>query len=90
MPEHIASRHVSPFLDSESRQAHTTHIFDGASPYLTSDAVFAVKDSLVRQFHRHDPQEEEPPSGFQGPWYTVDCAIVLEPAVRPGATGPSA
>ncbi len=25
----------------------TTHVFDGASDYLDSDAVFAVKPSLV-------------------------------------------
>ena len=30
----------------------TTHVFDSESPYLQSDAVFGVKESLVRKFDR--------------------------------------
>ena len=81
--------HIHLIVSATGYESVTTHIFDAASPYLASDAVFAVKDSLVRQFRRHDPRAEEPPSGFQGPWYTVDCAIVLEPAAQTGAKHPS-
>ena len=32
----------------------TTHIFDDIDEYLTGDAVFAVKDSLICTFEQHD------------------------------------
>ena len=38
----------------------TTHIFDADNPYLDSDAVFGVRDSLVRQFRPAGPGD---PSG---------------------------
>ncbi len=31
-----------------------THIFTGGDPYLTSDAVFGVKSSLIADFRRID------------------------------------
>jgi len=46
----------------------TTHIFDVDSPYLDSDAVFAVKPSLLRRFVR------------DGGRWSVENDIVLAPA----------
>jgi catechol 1,2-dioxygenase len=57
----------------------TTHVFDSESPYLDSDAVFGVKQSLVRKLVAHDPTVEAAPVGIQGSWYTVDIDIVLQP-----------
>ena len=55
----------------------TTHVFDAASEYLESDAVFAVKDSLVCDFVRHEmPEPEASRLGVEG---------VLEVADRPAA-----
>ena len=34
----------------------TTHVFVAGSPYLSSDAVFAVKDSLVLDFAVSDDE----------------------------------
>ena len=59
----------------------TTHIFDSASAYLDSDAVFGVKQSLVRKLVAHDPAAEAAPAGITGAWYTVDIDIVLQPDV---------
>jgi catechol 1,2-dioxygenase len=58
----------------------TTHVFDSESAYLESDAVFGVKQSLVRTLVAHDPAAEAAPAGTQGRWYTVDIGVVLEPA----------
>ena len=33
----------------------TTHLFPADSPYLDSDAVFGVRDSLIVPFTRHEP-----------------------------------
>ncbi len=57
----------------------TTHMFDSESLYLESDAVFGVKESLVRKLVAHDAAAETAPAGIQGSWYTVDIDIVLQP-----------
>jgi catechol 1,2-dioxygenase len=55
-----------------------THIFDAESPYLDSDAVFAVKPSLIRTFDPRRPDDAEAPDGADGTWYAVeDLDIVL-------------
>jgi len=35
----------------------TTHIFDADNPYLGSDAVFGVKDSLIKEFRPAGPND---------------------------------
>lgn len=56
----------------------TTHLFDDESQYLDSDAVFAVKQSLVCHFTRHGDDEAGAPSGHRGPWYSLERDLVLE------------
>ncbi len=52
--------HIHVIVSAPGYQTVATHIFDAASKYLDSDAVFAVKASLVREFERHEPG---PPGG---------------------------
>jgi len=33
----------------------TTHLFPADSPYLDSDVVFGVRDSLILTFEKHGP-----------------------------------
>jgi catechol 1,2-dioxygenase len=47
--------HIHVIVSAPGYQSVATHIFDAESKYLTSDAVFAVKASLVRPFERHEP-----------------------------------
>jgi catechol 1,2-dioxygenase len=42
--------HIHAIVSAPGHQPVTTHIFDADNPYLDSDAVFGVKDSLVRTF----------------------------------------
>ena len=59
----------------------TTHIFDRTDPYLESDAVFAVKDSLICDFTRHEtPTLAAAKLGITGPVYTAEFDFVLKPA----------
>jgi hydroxyquinol 1,2-dioxygenase len=60
----------------------TTHIFDSTSRYLDSDAVFAVKPTLLRDFRERDPHDPARPAGIVGPWCSVENDIVLAPATR--------
>jgi catechol 1,2-dioxygenase len=61
----------------------TTHIFDAASPYLDSDAVFAVKRSLVREFKRRAADDADRPPSVEGEWYSVENDLVLAPGQGP-------
>jgi protocatechuate 3,4-dioxygenase beta subunit len=56
-----------------------THVFDATSEYLDSDAVFAVKRSLLRTFVAHDAGDPDAPAGVDGAWYSVENDIVLVP-----------
>lgn len=46
--------HIHFAVSADGYEPLTTHIFDSEDPYLQSDAVFAVKRSLVCRFERHD------------------------------------
>jgi protocatechuate 3,4-dioxygenase beta subunit len=64
------------------RPAHI-HIFDSIDPYLESDAVFAVKDSLIRPFTRHDAKDDAAARfGVEPPFCTVAFDFVLKPVRR--------
>jgi hypothetical protein len=52
----------------------TTHIFDANNPYLDSDAVFGVRDSLVRPFRAAGPGD--PPDVS----FVVEMDFTLVPA----------
>src|SRR5215469_9782322 len=82
--------HMHVIVSAPGYQTVATHIFDAASEYLDSDAVFAVKASLVRQFERHQPG---PPGGRAPdgaavpdgvppgePWYSLRHDFLLSPA----------
>jgi len=57
-----------------------THIFDSESDYLDSDAVFAVKPSLVRSFEQRSADDPEKPAAVDGPWCSLECDILLAPS----------
>jgi len=65
----------------------TTHIFDHTDPYLQSDAVFAVKDSLICDFARHEaPGADAKRLGIAGPYCTAEFDFRLVPATDAKAT----
>ena len=57
----------------------TTHVFDADSSYLDSDAVFAVKRSLVRRFRTRAADDPERPAGVEGEWVSLELDLVLAP-----------
>lgn len=54
-----------------------THVFDSASEYLDSDAVFGVRESLVVDFKRHEPGTAPDGRRMVEPYYTVDFDLRL-------------
>jgi catechol 1,2-dioxygenase len=55
----------------------TTHLFVEGDPYLDSDAVFGVKESLIVPFVRHDDPREAAQLGVANPYYTATYDFVL-------------
>ena len=57
-----------------------THLFVKGAPYLDSDAVFAVKDSLIVDFERHEPGPAPDGAVMDVPFYTCEYDFRLAPA----------
>jgi catechol 1,2-dioxygenase len=71
--------HIHMIVSAPGHRKVTTHIFDSESAYLDSDAVFAVKPSLLRQFVRRSANDPGKPAGVAGEWYSVENDLVLAP-----------
>jgi hydroxyquinol 1,2-dioxygenase len=71
--------HIHMIVSAAGYRTVTTHVFDAASEYLDSDAVFAVKPSLLREFVPRAADDPERPDGVEGEWASVRCDFVLVP-----------
>jgi catechol 1,2-dioxygenase len=77
--------HIHFVVSAEGYEPVTTHIFDRRDEYLGSDAVFAVKDSLICDFARHDRAEGEAARlGIDPPWESAHFDFRLKPAAEAG------
>lgn len=72
--------HLHMIVTAPGYERLTTHFFDAETDYLDSDAVFAVKPSLVRQFVRRSADDPERPPFVTGDWWSCENDIVLAPA----------
>jgi hydroxyquinol 1,2-dioxygenase len=71
--------HIHMIVRAPGHRTLTTHIFDSTSDYLDSDAVFAVKPSLLREFVSRSADEPDVPDGVTGEWVSVESDLVLAP-----------
>ena len=71
--------HIHMIVRAPGYKTVATHIFDAESPYLDSDAVFAVKPSLLRHFVPRSGDDPDRPEGVMGEWCSVENDIVLVP-----------
>jgi protocatechuate 3,4-dioxygenase beta subunit len=55
----------------------TTHLFVDDSPYLDSDAVFGVKESLLREFPVVDDPVRAAEVGLPNPFRSVHFDVAL-------------
>lgn len=69
--------HIHMIVTAPGFQRLQTHIFDAESAYLDSDAVFAVKQSLIRRFEPRAAGDADTPASVSGPWCLVENDIVL-------------
>jgi hydroxyquinol 1,2-dioxygenase len=78
--------HIHIIVRARGYKTVTTHVFDATSTYLDSDAVFAVKESLLRTFVERSPDDPERPAGVpEGEWVSLENDIVLAPGEDDGA-----
>ena len=75
--------HVHFVVSADGYEPVTTHLFDDVDPYLDSDTVFAVKDSLICTFLQHDARDETAERlGIDPPYCTAHFDFVLKPYAR--------
>jgi hydroxyquinol 1,2-dioxygenase len=78
--------HIHIIVRARGYKTVTTHVFDATSKYLDSDAVFAVKESLLRTFVERSPDDPDRPPGVpEGEWVSLENDIVLAPGDDGGA-----
>ena len=71
--------HLHYIVGAEGYETITTHIFVKGDPYLTDDAVFGVKESLIAEFTRHDDPGRAAELNVANPFWTVETDFVLAP-----------
>lgn len=71
--------HVHFVVAAPGCRSVTTHIFVDGSPYLESDAVFAVKPSLVKEFTKVDDGRLADMFGVSSPFRHAHFDLVLHP-----------
>jgi hydroxyquinol 1,2-dioxygenase len=71
--------HVHFIVTAPGHRPLTTHIFVAGSPHIESDAVFAVKKSLITEFAPVDDPALAARYGLTGPFQLATFDIVLPP-----------
>ena len=71
--------HLHFIVTAPGHRPLTTHIFVAGSPCIESDAVFAVKKSLITEFTAVDDPALAARYGLAGPFQLANFDIVLQP-----------
>jgi hydroxyquinol 1,2-dioxygenase len=72
--------HIHAAVSAPGHRTVVTHIFDADSEFLDSDAVFAVKPSLIKTFETREASDPERPDDVDGDWTSVEVDFVLDRA----------
>jgi catechol 1,2-dioxygenase len=71
--------HLHYIISADGFDTLTTHIFDPDDPYIQSDAVFGVKQSLMAKFEPISDQEAIQTATMNGPFVQVVHDFVMAP-----------
>jgi protocatechuate 3,4-dioxygenase beta subunit len=69
--------HLHYILKADGFETLITHIFDPNDPYINSDAVFGVKQSLLAEFKKVDDPARAKELEFSNPFWSVEYDFVL-------------
>lgn len=72
--------HLHYIISADGFDTLTTHIFDPDDPYIHSDAVFGVKQSLMAKFELVTDPARQAASGYSKPYYEVAHDFILAPS----------
>ncbi len=72
--------HMHAIVSAPGYQQVITHVFVEGDPYLDSDAVFAVKDSLVAKYRKVADAAEARKLGMPSPFLKLNWDFRLSPA----------
>ena len=71
--------HLHFMITAEEHEKLATHIFVQGGPYLDSDAVFGVKQSLIQDFTRRPPGRAPDGTDVPEPWRHLSYGFGLKP-----------
>ncbi|MGW3443890.1 dioxygenase family protein [Streptomyces sp. NPDC001076] len=71
--------HIHFIVEADGHRTLTTHIFVADGPYLDSDAVFAVKESLVVDFPQVEDEEKAIEYRVTAPFRMAEFDITVDP-----------
>lgn len=69
--------HFHYILKADGFETLITHIFDPNDPYINSDAVFGVKQSLLAEFKKVDDPARAKELEFSNPFWSVEYDFAL-------------
>ena len=72
--------HMHMMLNAPGHERLITHIFVADSPYLDSDAVFGVRNSLIVDFDKHAPGKGPDGRNIDKTYYTAKYDFKLVPS----------
>ena len=72
--------HMHTMLQAPAHERLITHLFVSDSPYLDSDAVFGVRNSLIVDFENHPPGRAPDGRTMSKPFYTAKYDFKLVPS----------
>jgi hydroxyquinol 1,2-dioxygenase len=75
--------HVHFMIGAPGFETLVTHVFIDGDPYLDSDAVFGVKNSLVRKLQRREPGAAPDGSVVNQPYALMTYDFRLAPSLKP-------
>jgi catechol 1,2-dioxygenase len=71
--------HMHAIVTAPGYRQVITHVFVEGDPYLDSDAVFAVKDSLIAEWQTVDSPAEAKKLGMPNPFLKIEFDLRLAP-----------
>jgi hydroxyquinol 1,2-dioxygenase len=71
--------HIHMIVSAPGHAELTTHLFVANSPYIESDAVFGVRESLVIDFDRHEPGKAPDGRTMATPYWSAHYDFRLAP-----------
>ena len=74
--------HIHFIVEAPGHVPLTTHLFVADSPYIDSDAVFAVNESLIRDFVEVDDPQQASGYGVTNPFRHADARLVVRPVPK--------